>query len=188
MRLLQISILLFGFIITDSINTNAQVLKQTIASKEWNYDSLGNHRVVVAVPNTGKVAKVEIEWRRRDEHPELKNIFIVDSATGEKIENFKIDQINREKGTIYFDPVSGKGVYYIYYMPIYQEGSPYYPKAKYYSVANNSPWQFSTKNIVVATPLRIESVNKFNSFDPMEIIATQSETELLLQKIKIKTI
>ncbi|MFZ1798515.1 MAG: glycoside hydrolase domain-containing protein, partial [Chitinophagaceae bacterium] len=50
----------------------------------WNPDSLGNHRVVLEYNGTGKVAKATIEWRRRDENPEMKRIIVEDAATHQK--------------------------------------------------------------------------------------------------------
>src|SRR5258708_22872946 len=94
----------------------------------WNADSLGNHRVVVRFDGTVSVARVRIPWRRRDVDPASKRIIIQDSATGKLIFNKKPGVVNREYGEISFEPVSGKGVYYIYYMPYRNEGRSNYPK------------------------------------------------------------
>ena len=61
----------------------------------WNADSLGNHRVVVAVDKPADAVLATIEWRRRDLTPEAKNLIVVDAATGERITNvcrFAIDR------------------------------------------------------------------------------------------------
>lgn len=188
MRRLKYSFGAFLFFTNIFVNAQAQLLPQSIAQKEWNYDSLGNHRVVVNVPTSGDIAKVDIEWRRRDENPQDKDIFIVDSRTNKKVDNKSVTLIDRTHGVIYFEPTSGKGIYYIYYMPFRQFGSPFYPKAVYYKNENNASvsWleKLKTGKILVAKTERLESVNKFNSFDPMEIIATQKETASLLEKNK----
>lgn len=150
----------------------------------WNPDSLGNHRVVLEYNGTGKVAKATIEWRRRDENPGLKRIIVEDAATHQKILHVQTSEINRVSVDIYFEPVSGKGIYYVYYMPYKNEGSSNYPKGNYLSPENTTDtgWleMLHWNNISVATVKEIQSINAFNSFYPMEIIATPDETMRLV--------
>ncbi|MBS1503547.1 MAG: hypothetical protein JST32_15875, partial [Bacteroidetes bacterium] len=95
----------------------AQQLKYTVANNDWDTDSLGNHRVIVDIATKGNdVVKAVINWRRNDFHPEEKQLFVVDAATGKRIYNVKTENINRESGTIYFEPTASKK-YYVYYMP-----------------------------------------------------------------------
>lgn len=168
------------FALSLSIHTNAQNIHRNVAQQEWNYDSLGNHRLVVIIPNTGKVAKVTIPWRRRDFHPEQKEIIIIDSASQKRIWNVKTENISREEGTILFEPSAGAGKYFIYYMPYWRKGSPYYPHSMYYkdSVTANKDWlaSISREKPVIATDVTLQSVNDFNNFDEMEQIATTAET------------
>ena len=111
----------------------------------WNPDSLGNHRVVVQFAGKGPIAKVNICWRRRDTNPGQKRIIEQDAATGKKILNVKIVNITRETGTVFFEPVSGKGTYFIYYMPyIYEGRNTYYPKGVYYKPENTADAQWLT--------------------------------------------
>ncbi|HEX9150529.1 MAG TPA: glycoside hydrolase domain-containing protein, partial [Flavobacterium sp.] len=146
----------------------------------------GNHRAIVQYSGKGAVAKVTVEWRRRDENPEQKRI-IVQDATGKNILNVKTADINRETGTIFFEPVSGKGIYFVYYMPYIDEGlAVYYPKGVYAKPENTADIQWLAK---VKTNLanncsvtEIQSINAFNSFYPMEIIATAAETKKLIAK------
>lgn len=165
-------------------SAQSQELKFTNATTPWQYDSLGNHRILVRVSKMGDVAKVVIPWRRRDYHPENKMVFVVDAKTNQRIYNVMQEGVTREKGTIYFRPVSGIGDYYVYYMPCRQKGSPYYPTAVYYNPANTaeSTWLDKIKQgkTTTATALELQSVNVFNSFYPMEIIATAKETQALL--------
>ena len=74
---------------------------------------------------TGNVAKANIPWRKRDYHPELKRIIVQDAKTGKKVMDIKSGTLNREHGEIAFEPVSGSGVFYVYYMP-YKNGGRYY--------------------------------------------------------------
>ena len=72
-----------------------------------------------------------IPWRRRDNNPEDKRIIIQDGQTKGKITNVKTGVINRETGEIVFEPTSGKGTYYVYYMLSKNEGRSNYPKGTY---------------------------------------------------------
>ncbi|MBV8254553.1 MAG: hypothetical protein JO154_18270 [Chitinophaga sp.] len=166
--------------------TFAQQLKYTAGNNSWNPDSLGNHRVVVTFNGTGNAARVVIPWRRRDENPEAKRIIIQDAKTKGKVTNTKTLSINREQGDIVFEPTSGKGEYYIYYMPYKNEGRSNYPKGVYLAPEEtaSSNWsQAIPANLKPnATVKEIESVDAFNSYFPMEVIATAAEKKALLLK------
>ena len=76
--------LLLMFVFALSIPLAAQQIKYTDGKDSWNPDILGNHRAVLVFSGKGDVAKTTIEWRRRDQNPELKKI-IVQDATGKEI-------------------------------------------------------------------------------------------------------
>jgi len=182
------NLLFFIFLLT-GFTAFSQNIKRINCDSCWNPDTLGNHRVVVAFDGEGNIAKTDIEWRRRDFHPELKCIIVVDAKTHQKVLNVKTASINRETGEIYFEPVSGKGIYYIYYMPYKNEGRSNYPKGVYLGPENtaSADWLNSIgndKNIPLAKVNEIQSINAFNSFYPMEIIATKSETEKIIKQNK----
>src|SRR5579872_2891484 len=109
----------------------------------WNPDSLGNHRVVLRYSDTGRgVAHARIAWRRRDMRPEDKRIIVQDSATGRRIRNVSIRSVTRESGDILFEPVSGAGIYYVYYLPYRNEGRSNYPRGVYWrpDTTANDAW------------------------------------------------
>ena len=106
----------------------AQKIPYTNCKNCWLADSLGNHRVVLTFNGTGKAAKVIIPWRRRDNDPGNKRIIIEDAKTKQKITNVKAGNINRESGEVVFEPTSGKGTYFVYYMPYKNEGRSNYPQ------------------------------------------------------------
>lgn len=166
----------------------AQQIKYTSGNNTWNPDSLGNHRAVVQFTGTGNVAKAVIGWRRRDNDPDQKRIIVQDAKTGKKITNVKTVAVSREEGTLMFEPISGKGTYYIYYMPYIDEGlHTYYPKGVYRKPEQtaSAQWMDNTtaENIVTnCTVKEIQSINAFNSFYPMEVIATAAETQSLVEK------
>ncbi|TRX32078.1 hypothetical protein FNW52_17670 [Flavobacterium sp. ZT3R18] len=160
----------------------AQELKYSDGNNSWNPDLLGNHRAVVQFTGSGTVAKTTIEWRRRDENPEQKRIIVQDAKTGKDILNVKSENINRESGTVLFEPVSGKGTYYVYYLPYIDEGlGVYYPKGVYAKpvITADAVWLAKVKSDLKAncSVSEIQSINAFNSFYPMEVIATAAETQ-----------
>lgn len=161
---------------------HAQELKYTSSNDNWDCDSLGNHRVVVHFDGIAKVAKVQIEWRRRDFEPEKKNIIIEDAQTHKRIKNITRGTINREFGELYFEPTSGTGNYYVYYLPYKPSGRSNYPQSIYPNFENTADptWIRSLQelsNIIEAKVVEIQSINGFNSFYPMEVIATSAEAK-----------
>jgi len=165
----------------------AQQIKYTSGAGTWNADSLGNHRAVVNYSGTSKLARVIIEWRRHDDSPETKRIIVQDSKTGGQILNAKAVRVNRELGDIYFEPSSGAGKYYVYYMPYRNEGRSNYPKGVYIKPENTASTAW-TQTIATASfkpnafCTEIQSIDSFNSFYPMEIIATAKETAAIKKK------
>ena len=88
--------------------------------------SMGNHRAWVMVSDKVDAVSAHIPWRRREENPDHKATVVVDAATGKEIANVVRVAINREFGDIVFQPTSGPGDYYVYYMPysyLFYEGS-----------------------------------------------------------------
>lgn len=167
----------------------SQELKFTNCTNCWNPDSLGNHRVVLVFDKQGKYAKAIIPWRTRDEDPQDKRIIIEDAKTKRRVLNVKTCMLDRESVEIYFEPVSGAGIYYAYYMPYKNEGRSNYPKGIYLKpdTTASAEWLNSLNtfsNIPLASVKEMQSIDSFNTFYPMEIIATKAETERLIQKNK----
>ena len=163
-------------------SSHAQDIPYKTCNKCWNRDSLGNHRVAVLVENENTVAKVVIPWRRRDNHPETKRIIIQDAKTSRKVLNHYEKNISREAGEIYFEPISGKGIYYVYYLPLKNEGRSNYPRGVYLKPENTANTNWAYNNSSDAKVQAFESIDDLNSFYPMEVIATKSETASLIEK------
>ncbi|MDB5278197.1 MAG: hypothetical protein JWR61_3152 [Ferruginibacter sp.] len=160
----------------------AQQIKYVSSNNGWNPDSLGNHRAVLQFNGTGQVAKVSIPWRRNDD-PAHKRIILQDGATGKKINNVSTTYADRERADISFEPVSGKGIYYAYYMPYRNEGRSNYPKGVYLQPENTADgkWLSASKSAKINTTVKqIESIDSFNSVYPMEVIATPKETAAII--------
>jgi hypothetical protein len=184
----------------------------------WDPESgLGHHRAVVRVerpapqriPAGGNAsqktpgglthvgpaaARVVITWRRRDLEPEKKNVVVVAAATGERITNTLVLAVDRGCGDIVFEPKSGPGDYYVYFMPYKSEGRKNYPDVKYdppqatadpgWLAANG----LSPEKLAVLRPdafaraevIEIQSDDEFDAFTPMELTATGAEVKALL--------
>ena len=152
----------------------------------WNEDSLGNHRVVIKVEQKASAVRAHIPWRRRDLNPELKGIRIVDGATGAVIKNAVWRSVNREFGEVTFEPQTAPGEYFVYYL-LYRSKGRNYPKGSYLPPEEtaNSSWRASLQDwnsLPQAQLVQFQSIDPFNSFYPMEIIATADELQKLLQK------
>lgn len=172
------------------LGVTAQELPYSVCTGCWNADSLGNQRVVVRYRGAGDggVARVVIPWRRQDEDAARKRIIVQDSATGVRVRNVVVRSVTREMGDIVFEPVSGKGCYYIYYEPYRNEGRSNYPKGVYWrpDTTADTRWLDRVKTgaagqVVVA---RFEAIDSFNSVYPMEVVATAREMASLKTKYK----
>ncbi len=186
LKYMKKQLLAFTFLLS-AITAFAQKVPYTNCIGCWVADSLGNHRVVLEFTGTGKMAKASIEWRRRDTDPQNKRIIIEDAQTKQKISNVKTGNISRESGDIYFEPVSGKGTYYVYYMPYKNEGRSNYPKGLYLKPEETASAAWLSKiNFAHAYPeatvKEFQSIDAFNSNYPMEVIATKAQTDELRAK------
>jgi hypothetical protein len=168
----------FAFVLV----ANAQEIKYINGNDNWNADSLGNQRAMVSFIGVGKIAKVNIAWRRSDPNPEEKSLIIVDWKTGKVIDHVLPLAISKESGTICFEPISGAGIYYVYYQPYKNEGRSNYPQGIYPKQPAGAHW-ISKKDAALlplnAKVLQIESINAFNKVYPMEVTATASEIKQL---------
>jgi hypothetical protein len=170
--------------------SHAQVMTYTTAADGWNADSLGNHRVVIHFDGTGSYAHANFYWRRRDSDPQLKRLILQDGKTGARIANLTVVSINNEMGDIVFEPISGKGTYYCYFMPSRNEGRANYPRGTYLKpdTTASDRWLAGLKTglPINTTAREIQSIDEFNSFYPMEVIATGKETGSVIANSKRK--
>lgn len=151
----------------------------------WAPDTLGNHRVVLTVGKPSAVAEAYIPWRRRDANPEKKGVLVINATTGKVVDNVLPLEMNNEYGRIRFDATGGAGTYYVYYLPYHTSGGPY-PKINYSPVADKADpaWKESSRtatDVAKAAFVKFESLGTFNSFYPMEIIATEKEKQQLAE-------
>ncbi|SEA29968.1 hypothetical protein SAMN05192529_1136 [Arachidicoccus rhizosphaerae] len=164
-----------------------------VAERPWT-DSLGNHRLVLLVDRKGgssDAVAVRVRWRRRDQNADKKVLIVTDSA-GRQIKNIFVNHIDREDGSFLFEPISGQGKYYVYYMPWsghkweggfegdYLRHQPMADQRWLAQLGKDSV----RKQMMMASNLAIEARTAFDSFYPMEVIATQKESGELTHKYK----
>lgn len=164
------------------IAAKAQEIPYTSCTNCWNADSLGNQRMVVRFDGPGAVAHVVAKWRRRDGDVEAKRIIVQDGQTGRKVGMVGRGRLDREVGELYWEAVSGKGTYYVYYLPYHNEGRSNYPKGVYWGADMVAGYGKGTP--VNSSVVRFEAVDTFNTRYPMEVAATEKEVRLLKAKHK----
>ena len=186
----KIWISLAGFLAIASLSAQEKPLPSLYGTGVWDADSLGNHRVVVSVDKAGDAVLATMNWRRRDLNPEEKNLIVVDAKTGKRVTNVARFTVNREKGEVVFQPQTVSGNYYIYYLKNVSSGSKYYPTVTYpaFEETADAEWLKANKLNGKRTPKlpqaeieQYQAIDDFNSFYPMEIIATQDEKDALLK-------
>lgn len=174
------------FMLQISCIASAQQVTYTDGKQGWDEDSLGNHRAIVQFTGNNGPARVVIPWRRADSIPSGKRIIVQDAKTGQKVTNVKLLMANNEKGDLLFEPTSGKGDYYIYYLPYKNEGRANYPRGVYLQPENtaSTTWLQSLPPSpgINTTTKTIQSIDAENSFYPMEVCATAGETATLIKK------
>lgn len=151
------------------------------AEHPWN-EALGNHRAVLTIDNPAEAVLLAFEWRRPDKGVDNRRFLIVQAETGDTICNIQRMEVDNEQCKLLFGPVKEKGTYYFYYLPYQvQEGygnyhRDYYPKEE----APDPQWATATssaRDLPQAKVVRVESRTDFDSFYPMEVIATANEKE-----------
>lgn len=175
------------------LDTTESILQYGTGS--WEPDTLGNHRIVLYTAGNEDAVRAEITWRRRDKEPGKKMMILINASTGEQVQNLVRFKINREYAKIVFQPQGGAGEYYLYYLPYSIQGRNY-PKVNYPEHTDRADQSWISRNELMegqltkdaweklpeAKVVEIQSIDEFNSFYPMEVIATKSETDELLTK------
>ena len=168
---------------------------------DWNAEQLGNHRVIIRVNQAADAVFVHIPWRRRDQNPDQKKVILIDAETNERIFNIFRVEINREYGAFVFQPKTVPGEYYLYYLPNIMSGRSNYPTVIYPEPENTAGLDWFQQhgldkktaeiNLQIRFPhaeiIEIQSIDEFNSFFPMEIIAAADEVEGLLSQNTAKS-
>ena len=157
-----------------------------------NHLSLGNHRAVIKVHGDGEAAFLDLQWRRHDRNIERPRFYIINDETHDTVRNIHRLAVSNERCEIVFGPVK-KGTYHFYYLPFELQGGwggygrnyvareplPDEAWMKDNDVEGRDRGSFIKTNCV-----EIQARTEFDSFWPMEVIATEEEKNNLFALAK----
>jgi hypothetical protein len=178
-----------------------------IAKEPW-ADGLGNHRAGLHVEQKADAVVARIPWRRRDRDPERKDIIVLDAATGLRVTNVARISDDRFEGVLAFQPQTVPGDYFVYYLPyppekgwgsytldyfkpqdkadpawkatVAQASAPAGGEAARLASPTNAGGTPALRTLPAARLLRLEARTEFDSFYPMEVVATPAEVQAML--------
>jgi hypothetical protein len=156
--------------------TYAQNVPYLIGNNSWDANALGTQRAAVEV-GPGKLAIVIIPWRLR-QMDMAQQIIVVSAKGNKKVAKVELRLNNREQGAVYFEPVTGPGMYYIYYLPYELKKSGKHVDTVYRKSTANYDVEWSIikpAELCKVTLINFESFNAQTNRWPMEVIATESE-------------
>lgn len=185
----HLAIALLGIIVFSQASEATENAPRRISS--WPH-VLGSHRVLIEVTNPADVVIAHIIWRRADNNPEKRALVLIDLKTNKRVRNFALVKFSRETVDLVFEPATVPGKYAFYYLPLKKIKKPRTGKVKYEYAkkVNRADSLFLERvglggsryleagtfdNLPKAKVIAIESRTKFDSFEPMEVIATESE-------------
>ncbi len=186
MRLSHVALSLLAGV---SLSSPADAQDPVYRIGRWAADSFGNHRAVVSVDARAPAVWAHLPWRRPDLHPESKGVWVVDATTGQRVLNVALGSITRESGDVVFEPTSGPGEYYIYYLRYAGTVTSNYPKLTYPGpdstaapawLSSSDPRELS--RLPAARLVAFEAADSLDSFYPMQVIATKAETDGILAR------
>ncbi len=149
--------------------------------------SIGNHRAVINIPSDGEVAHLNLEWRRHDKDVDRHRFIILNARANDTVQNIYRIDVNNERCNLLFGPVSA-GKYYFYYLPYELQGGwggysrnylPQEPPPDKHWLKKINIEKNLKSNYIEAKPVEIQARTEFDSFYPMEVIATEKEKEVL---------
>ena len=176
----------FMFLMTGMFLSHAQDIPYGTGS--WNPEGLGNHRAVICVERPADAVQVTVPWRRLDK-VDNKDVILIDALSNQRVKNIYFLHKSNDYGEIVFEPVSGQGTYYLYYMPCENGGSGWFPDVIYEqpSKTYDPTWKTRTSDSIdkrIARTIALESKSYYHSFYPMEVPVNQDELAELLKTQK----
>ena len=143
-------------------------------------ESFGNHRAVLHVDRPAEAVRLDFQWRRPDKDVDKRRFLVVHAASGDTVPHILRHEVDNECCRISFGPVTEAGTYYFYYLPYrVQPGSGSY-YCGYLQPEKTPPtdWLAAIRTADDCPQARVERVearSTFDSFFPMEVIATEAE-------------
>jgi len=185
----RIVFVFIGFFFFSGISVG-QDIRYSVPEKQWE-EGFGNHRAVIEVKKAADAVHIKLLWRRHDLHPEKRRMLVINAVSGDTVRNIYRIKINNEICDIVVGPVKcGKYYfYYLSYMPVLDK--PYAgnylkpesaPEKSWVTRHNLKDKDSRYRSVGETEVITIESRTSFDSFYPMEVVATQSETKQFLEK------
>lgn len=151
-------------------------------------ETFGNHRAVVRIDTPAEAVRCTLPWRRRDPEPDRKAVWVTDAA-GARVRNVAVLAADAERGELVFQPVSGPGVYHVYYLPFRYEGWWPFPTTRYaareetaeaawvgqHRLGELRPGSPEWERLPRAELVEFQAIDEFHRRDPMELPATAAE-------------
>ncbi len=171
--------------------SESQAAEVPYGTGNWDASAFGNQRAVLEIAQATEAVWAHIPWRRRDVHPEKKNVIVVDAGTGSQITNLFRVAVNSDFGDIIFQSPRA-GTYYAYYLPSMSRGKNY-PSVSYQppqtnaapewlakcGLSLNEPVPATLDKFPRAKVIEFQAIDQFNSFYAMEVCATDAEQRQL---------
>jgi hypothetical protein len=165
-----------------------------IAVEPWP-EAYGKHRARIRVEQETAAVRVHLPWRRRDRDAARKRVLLVDAATGKELANVARLRIERDSGDLAFEPATVPGEYHVYYLPYRVQdgwggyGGDYLPAESTADPAwldrhGLSPAALASgawESLPEAKVLEFQARTAFNSFYPMEVVASAAEVAALVE-------
>lgn len=166
------------------MNTSFEI-SRTTAADPWPFTGLGNHRVLLNVPQAAPVVRAVVAWRRRDRHPEKVGVRLFALDGNREIANIMPVRVTRAIGEYLFEaPEAGR--YALYFMPFEITGKTWWAPHVRYRRADYPDavpaWReraVAARDIPAAEVMEIQARTDMDRFDPMEVIATSDEMDRL---------
>lgn len=195
MKLTFTCIIIFAF--TLNCLSQASKIKYSVPETAWP-ETYGNHRAIINIGKPASAVEINFLWRRHDSSTEKHKMLVVNAETGKAIDNIFRVSVNNEKCELVFGPVEKAGIYYFYYLPAITPGGAQgqgreRPSREYAAQEGvpDSLWILKHglnhpsgkfRGVDKATITEIQARTDFDSFYPMEVIATQGEKKTYLNK------
>ena len=149
-------------------------LGATAASDDGVALDWGAHRVTVTLsaavatetpaPSSAPLALVELHWRRRDVHPQTKDVRVAFRRTANDTAPVDVAQrvvlsINGSVGRILLDGSHGTGLYDVYYLPFISNGASFGRKDSYQPMRRNGSSSAAWLSGVVAAGWKLDEAS-----------------------------
>jgi len=157
------------------------------AAEPWKLSGdVGNHRLLIKISKPGEYVRIEVDWRRRDLHPERCGV-LAHRLKDNRTVNVKAVSVTRRHGEFVLEALE-PGEYALYYMPCRRLGDNWWNPTMEYAgemfPSCSQEWEMGIPDdMPQGEIIAIESRTEFDSFYPMELPAWPEEVGVLLKPL-----